>query len=210
MNLMPSLIRQSGLFGPALVLLGAVVLFLSARAVWTMGRRTVLEESVLKTRVDAVLFWGVASAVLGFLGQCEGAYLALSAILAAQEISPAVVAQGFVISFLPTLFGLGILAFAFVVWVSLRILPGKGGSGLALLLAILVASGCGEEAREVPSDLAEGLWTLHTDPNLFLWEFSTDSGGKHSCMVPDVLGGLKYTETPCASVDLKAGGQNHH
>jgi hypothetical protein len=122
MNSMPSFIRDSGVFGPALVVLGLTVLFLSVRGLWSHGRGRGGGGEPIRQRVDAILFWGVASAVIGVLGQCEGTYLALSAILAASEISPAVVAQGFVISFFPALFGFGILAFAAVAWACLRFL----------------------------------------------------------------------------------------
>ena len=127
MSALPTIIRLSGMFGPALTALGLVVLFLSARAVFAAGRAGKKDGRDLRDRTNGVLFWGGAAAVLGFLGQCQGTYLALTAIIAAPEISPQVVAEGFVISFVPTLFGLGILAFAGVVWGSLRFLsPGRG------------------------------------------------------------------------------------
>jgi CubicO group peptidase (beta-lactamase class C family) len=144
----------------------------------------------------------VASAALGFLGQCQGAYLALNAILAAPEISPQVVAEGFVISFIPTLFGLGILGFAVVAWVSLRILPRlRSGVLLALVIALPVF-GCGPRADSRPTGLSEGLWEFQGGPVLFLWEFQRSSSGALSCLVHDFFGGKKYMETPCASVSL--------
>jgi hypothetical protein len=122
MSAMPTVIRLSGVFGPALTLLGVVVVLLSIRAAWTATRGVERDHSELRDQINAVLFWGAAAAVLGFLGQCQGTYLALNTIIAAQEISPQVVVEGFVISFIPTLFGLGILAFASVVWACLRYL----------------------------------------------------------------------------------------
>jgi len=125
MSFLPSIIRDSGMYGPALALLGAVVLLLTARALlWMVGPKGASGPG-LRVQADAILFWGSASAVLGFLGQCQATYLALSAILAAPEISPDVVAEGFVISFIPTLFGLGIFAFAAAAWATLRYLPGR-------------------------------------------------------------------------------------
>ena len=131
MSLLPPLIRDSGIFGLALLLLALVVLLLAVRAFWLLARKPEgAGGGPMGTGgggpADAILFWGAASAVLGFLGQCQGTYLSLTAILAASELSPAVVAQGFVISFLPTLFGLGILAFSAVAWICLRFLqPGR-------------------------------------------------------------------------------------
>ena len=127
MSAFPTIIRLSGMFGPALAVLGIVVVFLSVRAVLAATWARDKNGLDLKDRTNAVLFWGGAAAVLGFLGQCQGTYLALNAIISAPEISPQVVAEGFVISFIPTLFGLGIFAFAGVVWGSLRFLSPSVG-----------------------------------------------------------------------------------
>ncbi len=127
MSAFPTVIRLSGMFGPALTVLGLVVVALSVRAALAVNRGRGTNGLDPKARINPVLFWGAAAAVLGFLGQCQGTYLALNAIIAAPEISPQVVAEGFVISFIPTLFGLGILAFAGVVWASLRFLSPSSG-----------------------------------------------------------------------------------
>lgn len=88
----------------------------------TNGRR---KDSSLEGKINAVLFWGAMGAVLGVLGQLNGIYLGLSAILAAPEIDPAVVAEGFAISFLPTLFGLALLAGSALAWFVLRGVYGR-------------------------------------------------------------------------------------
>lgn len=119
---MPSIVRLSGPWGLALLVLAGVVLSLSLRAGWTVTRGSGESVSRNRTQANAILFWGVISAILGFLGQCHGTYLALNRIMAASEISSQVVAEGFVISFVPTLFGLGILLFSSVVWLSLRVI----------------------------------------------------------------------------------------
>ncbi len=72
MSLMPSLIRLSGPFGPALVLLGVVVFLLSVRAVWTAARGNGLARSALLGQTNGILFWGGASAVLGLSGTVPG------------------------------------------------------------------------------------------------------------------------------------------
>ncbi|MBT8397794.1 MAG: hypothetical protein HKO65_09945 [Gemmatimonadetes bacterium] len=127
MSSLPTIIRLSGMFGPVLTVLGLVVVFLSLKAAWAATERAETSRKVLRDRTNAVLFWGAAAAVLGFLGQCQGTYLALNEIISAPELSPQVVAEGFVISFIPTLFGLGILAFSGVAWVSLRYLSPISG-----------------------------------------------------------------------------------
>ena len=203
MNAMPNLIRLSGPFGPALVVLGCVVLLLSVRAALVPCADGRGEGPSPRSLGNGVLFWGSASAVIGFLGQCHGVYLAMSSILAASELAPNIVAEGFVISFVPTLFGLGILSFAFVVWVTLRLLPTRTGRVIPMVLVTFLASGCGTRAQEAPVDLTTGVWALQADQNLFLWEFTSDVTGHHGCVVHDILDGLKFMETPCASVSLE-------
>jgi CubicO group peptidase (beta-lactamase class C family) len=202
MNVMPEIVRQSGPFGPILVVLGGVVLFLTMRAVvLAMGRRAFSEDD-LKAQTNGILFWGAASAVLGFLGQCQSAYLALTAILSATEIDPRIVAQGFVMTFFPSLIGLGIFAFAGVAWFSLRLFRGRIRAASVPLFALLAVfpsmGGC--QAR--PESFTTGLWALDTGPNVFLWEFSGSGGGGLTCVVHDVLGGLLYSDTPCREASL--------
>ncbi|MGD2124102.1 MAG: serine hydrolase [Gemmatimonadota bacterium] len=214
MSVLPPFIRLSGLFGPALFILGCVVLVLSARAVWTAAKTKDRGGQTVLNQANAILFWGGASAVLGFLGQCQGTYLALGAILSAPEISPQVVAEGFVISFVPTLFGLGILGFSLVAWGTLRLVPRMGSGALLIFLLAFSGAGCDSRAESradsrtesqadtPPTRLTEGVWEFQGGPTLFLWEFMADSSGNYSCLVHDFYGGRKYMETPCASVSL--------
>ena len=137
MSLMPEIVRQSGPFGPILVLLGLVVLFLTIRTmVLSLPPRTSSKDD-LESRTNGILFWGGASAVLGFLGQCQSAYLALTAILSAAELDPRMVAQGFVMTFFPSLIGFGIFAFSGVAWFSLRLLKGRVETPILALVALL-------------------------------------------------------------------------
>ena len=87
MSAMPSIVRLSGPWGYALLVLACVVLFLAVRSVWMImwGKETA--ESNVPGLANTILFWGVASAVIGILGQCHGVYLALNSILAASEVS---------------------------------------------------------------------------------------------------------------------------
>ena len=119
---MPALIRLSGLYGYILSVLALVVLFVTIRATRTLLQRAAPSATVIRDQLNALLFWGTVAGVMGFLGQCDGSYRAVSIILQAHEISAAVVAEGFVISFVPTLFGLGILGFSVAAWGCLRLL----------------------------------------------------------------------------------------
>ena len=203
MNAMPLIVRYSGPWGYALVVLAGVILLLTIRSVSLFTQRQDTTETGLPGLTNAVLFWGVAAAVLGFLGQCHGVYSALNEILAAAEVSPQILAEGFVISFLPALFGLGIFAFALVVWISLRVTSGRAFQVSIFLLAVFSCPGCETGAQNGAGDLAEGVWVLEADANVFLWEFEADPEGAYRCVVHDILGGLKFMETPCASVNLE-------
>ncbi len=152
---MPTLIRLSGPWGPMLALLGLLVLFTVVRATAELVREGAPSASRMQERQHAILFWGFTSAVFGFLGQCHATYLALRTILAAPEISMSVVADGFVISFLPALFGMGILTFALVCWGGLKLLslgrnrpPGRAGALVLLLLLMSLATSCSTRGEE--------------------------------------------------------------
>ena len=132
MSFLPPIVYLSGPWGYGLTLLGLVILILSGRALWVLTRGGEAAGPLVREQANAILFWGAASGVVGLLGQCHGTYIALNVILAAPEIDPRIVADGFVISFIPTLFGMGILAYALVVWACLRLLPRGSGPVLPL------------------------------------------------------------------------------
>jgi CubicO group peptidase (beta-lactamase class C family) len=200
---MPDFIRVSGPYGYVLTLLALVVVSLSIHALVLALRGAQADAPLLRERLHALLFWGWVSAVLGFLGQCHGAYQAVGAILAASEISAAVVAEGFVISFVPTLFGLGILVFTLVAWAVVTVLA-RGSdvrkpAVVAFLLALL--GGCQPVPDQLPATLADGVWVLEAGPDRFLWDF-VDSVNGVGCLVHNIRDGREFSETPCLTADL--------
>jgi biopolymer transport protein ExbB/TolQ len=70
--------------------------------------------------INAILFWGALSAILGLLGQSSGLYNSLNVIAQAQAISPNLVAQGFAESFSTTIIGLTTLVLSAVAWFALN------------------------------------------------------------------------------------------
>jgi hypothetical protein len=108
------LLRATGIAGIPLLLLSLVIGALILRAVVRQSRGGNVD-------LFALLFWGFAAAVLGFLAQCAGVHQALTVISTASEISPQIVARGFAQSFLPTLWGGGLLLLAGLAWVLLRL-----------------------------------------------------------------------------------------
>jgi biopolymer transport protein ExbB/TolQ len=101
-------------------LLAAVVLVLSVKKAIDLFARSGLERERLSRGLDAILFWGSISAVLGFLGQFSGHYKALMIIRSAEIVNPRLVAEGIAVSLITTVFGLGILAISALVWFGLR------------------------------------------------------------------------------------------
>ncbi|MGW8265552.1 MAG: serine hydrolase domain-containing protein [Longimicrobiales bacterium] len=204
---MPNLIRLSGPYGYILALLALVVLFVTIRATRTLMGASTPSPAVVREQLNALLFWGVVAAILGFLGQCDGSYRALSSILQAREISPDVVAEGFVISFVPTLFGLGILAFSVACWGCLRLL-GRGrfvlpsSPGPLLVLFLLWFSGCSDAPGPGGvQDLTQGAWALDAGGEQFVWEFYGE-GDTLACVVHNVVGHRERNETPCLKAEL--------
>lgn len=70
--------------------------------------------------LDAILFWGSFSAIVGITGQVSGLWEALNMIIEAADVSPSMVLIGFLSSFVTTLFGLFILVFAAICWWGLK------------------------------------------------------------------------------------------
>ncbi len=119
------MIQLSGVWG---ILISLLVLLNFGLVAWLLPqllRGGGGGETALRTRINAVLFWGGVGALAGILGQANGIYLASRAISAAAQISPQVVWEGVAISFLPTLMGLGFLLVSALVWMGLRTLHGR-------------------------------------------------------------------------------------
>lgn len=109
--------------GPYMFLLTAlalVVLVLSAKKLFELFARDERDPQRLSLGVDAILFWGCISAVLGFLGQFTGSYISLMIIRRSPVVDPARVAEGIAVSLISTVFGLTIFMISSLVWFGLR------------------------------------------------------------------------------------------
>jgi biopolymer transport protein ExbB/TolQ len=103
-----------------LSLLAIVILVLAVKkTIELFGRGSAASDSS-KRGLDAILFWGGMSAVLGLLGQFSGYYLSLQVIASAEIVNPALVAEGIAVAQIPTVYGLAILAVSGVIWFALR------------------------------------------------------------------------------------------
>jgi len=108
--------------GPMMWLLLLIALVILAlfikKAVQLFGSSSISEDAAIG--INAVIFWGSISAILGFFAHFYGVYQAMQAIKMANDISPAIVAQGYAMSLVTILFGMGILLISAILWFILR------------------------------------------------------------------------------------------
>jgi len=100
-----------------LIALVVLVLFIK-KAVQLFSGSTSPEDA--DAGINAVIFWGSISAVLGFFAHFYGVYQAMQAIKMANDISPAIVAEGYAMSLVTILFGMFILLVSAIFWFILR------------------------------------------------------------------------------------------
>ena len=103
---------EGGPYAHVLGLLSFVVFALSLKKGIDLFARTGMDPDRLGGGLNAILFWGCFSAVLGVLGQFSGIYRSLMVIKDHGVVHPGMLAEGLAISSITTLLGLGILGFA--------------------------------------------------------------------------------------------------
>jgi biopolymer transport protein ExbB/TolQ len=111
---------QGGQFMWILLVLFVVIIYLSVKKAIELFMKKGLDKARLESGINAIIFWGGISTVLGFFGHFLGVYMAMQAIKMANDISPAIVAGGYAVSLHTILFGLFILMISAVFWFVLR------------------------------------------------------------------------------------------
>ena len=109
-------IRHGGIFGWILILLILVIAWLSIRKGIQLFFKKDIDPLRLEPGINAIIFWGGISAVLGIFAHFSGVYQAMIAISAANDISPAIVAMGYAFSLITILIGLLIFMVSAVIW----------------------------------------------------------------------------------------------
>jgi biopolymer transport protein ExbB/TolQ len=109
-----------GPYGWILLLLSAVILFLTIRRAMDLFRAAKPDPARLERGVNAILFWGCFAAILGLLGQFSGMYRGLSIIAQAELINPKLVFLGLADALSTTITGLTLLLLSALVWFVLR------------------------------------------------------------------------------------------
>jgi len=112
-------LKQCGMFGVPLLIIFVVNIVLTLVSIMRLMKAQPENAARMSSGINAILFWGGVSAVLGFLGQHSGLYKALNVISQASQISPNMVAQGFAESFSTTIFGMTTLVLSALAWFAL-------------------------------------------------------------------------------------------
>jgi biopolymer transport protein ExbB/TolQ len=109
--------------GPAmwpLIIIGIAVLVIAAKKGNDLYFKDGLTNAQLEKGINAIIFWGAFSVVLGLFAHFMGVYQAMQAISQAPAISPAIVAGGYAVSLITILTGLIIFLISAVLWVVFR------------------------------------------------------------------------------------------
>lgn len=110
-------ITQGGPYMNLILLCGIIVVILSIKKYIEVFVKTPPENLPrLEIGINAIPFWGVMSILLGVFAHFHGVYLAMQAIAAANDISPAIVSQGYAISLITILTGLFIFMVSALSW----------------------------------------------------------------------------------------------
>jgi len=115
-----TIFQQGGIFMWPLLIIAISVVILSIKKAIDLFGQTEQPRKQLESGLNAIIFWGAISVIIGFLAHFWGMYMALQAISMASDISPAIVAQGFAVSLITILFGLLIFLFSGIMWLVLR------------------------------------------------------------------------------------------
>ena len=99
-----------------MLLITTVILVLVLKKAIDLYIKKDLGPAQQKKGLNTILFWGVFCAVFGIFAQTMGLWEALNAIMNASDLSPAMVLIGFLMSFITTAFGLGVLLVSALFW----------------------------------------------------------------------------------------------
>ena len=102
------------------LLIALLIIYLSLKKAFQLFSKQDLSKSVLENGINAIIFWGSISAVLGFFAHYLGVYYAMQAIYKANDISPAIVAHGYSLSLVTILTGLVLFIISAILWFIFR------------------------------------------------------------------------------------------
>ncbi len=109
--------------GPFILIQAPLALVVLGLALLNLVRlvRPSVRPDRLRTSIDAILFWGSLTAILGFLGQWRGLHRVSGYILDEGVVSPPMVVLGIGESLNTSVFGMFTLVGAAFLWFGLRL-----------------------------------------------------------------------------------------
>lgn len=111
---------KGGVYMWPLLLFAIIIIVLAVKKAIDLFVKKDINHFQLEKGINAILFWGGMSALIGFLGHYHGVYIAMWAIARANDISPAIVAAGYGVSLITILFGLIVFFFSALIWFLFR------------------------------------------------------------------------------------------
>jgi biopolymer transport protein ExbB/TolQ len=111
---------EGGMMMWFLLIIAIVILVLSIKKAIQLYGKQEVSKPVLESGINAIVFWGAISTIVGFFAHYLGVYHAMLAINRANDISPAIVAYGYSMSLITILSGLTIFMVSAVIWFVLR------------------------------------------------------------------------------------------
>jgi len=102
------------------LLIALLIIYLSIKKAIQLFSKKDLPGPVLENGINAIIFWGSISAILGFFAHYLGVYYAMQAIYRASDISPAIVAYGYSLSLVTILTGLVLFIISAIIWFVFR------------------------------------------------------------------------------------------
>ena len=104
------------LFMSILTILLVIIIAVSAYYTFMIASGKAKEKSNFSHQLKYVKSIGLFTMIVGILGQMIGLFMAFTAIEAAQDISPAIMAGGLKVSMITTLTGMFIYLISIVIW----------------------------------------------------------------------------------------------
>ncbi len=117
---MLSLFFNGGVFMWLLLIIAISIIILSIKKAIDLFGSKISDPNHLEKGINAIIFWGGVSLVVGFLAHFWGLQLAMMAISHANDISPTIVANGFAVSLITIIFGMLIFLFSAIIWFIFR------------------------------------------------------------------------------------------
>lgn len=103
-----------------LILIGIAVLAIAVKKTNDLYFKKGLSNAQLEKGINAIIFWGAFSIILGLFAHFMGVYNAMQAISKAPAVSPQIVAGGYAVSIITILTGLIIFMISAILWVVFR------------------------------------------------------------------------------------------